>query len=89
MTAQKTREMTRGKGIVLLFCAFSLLPKVASVEKLIREQAIAVERNEKSENATEVAEKGNLGSTFHPTKMKSDRNAKLNLGDCRLKVKWF
>ena len=78
--------MTRQKGIILLFCVCSLLPKVASVEKSKRERAIADDRNEKSENATE-AEKGNLGSTFFPTKMKSNRDAKLNLGDCRLKVK--
>ena len=89
MTPQKTREMTRGKGIILLFCVCSLLPKVASVEKSKRERAIANDRNEKSENATEVAAKGNLGSTFFPTEMKSNRSAKLNLGDCRLKVKWF
>ena len=74
--------MTRQKGIILLFCAFSLSPKVASVEK--RERAIADGRNEKSENATA---EGNLRSTFNPTKMKSNRSAKLNLGDCRLKVK--
>ena len=86
MIAQKTREMTRGKGIILLFCVCSLLPEVSSVEKSKREQAIADDRNEKSENATE-AEKGNLGSTFFPTKMKSNHDAKLNLGDCRLKVK--
>ena len=76
--------MTRQKGIILLFCAFSLSPKVASVEKSERERAIADGRNEKSENATA---EGNLGSTFYLTKMKSNRSAKLNLGDCRLKVK--
>ena len=89
MTPQKTREMTRGKGIILLFCVCSLLPKVASVEKSKRERAIANDRNEKSENATEVAAKGNLGSTFFPTEMKSNRNAKLNPRNCRLKVTWF
>ena len=80
--------MRLGKEIILLFCVSSLLPKVASVEKLKRDQAQADDRNEKSENATE-AKKGNLGSTFFPTKMKSNHDAKLNLGDCRLKVKWF
>ena len=83
MTRQKGK-----KGIILLFCVCSLLPEVASVEKSKRERAIANDRNEKSENATaEVAEKGNLGSTFYLTQMKSNRSAKFNLGDCRLKVK--
>ena len=93
--------MRLGKEIILLFCVSSLLPKVASVEKIKREQVD--DRNEKIENATEVAEKGNLelaekgnpevaekgslGSTFFPTEMKSNHSAKLNLGDCRLKVK--
>ena len=95
--------MRLGKEIILLFCVFSLLPKVASVEKFKRERVD--DRNEKIGNATEVAEKGNLelaekgnpgvaekgslGSTFFPTEMKSNRNAKLNPRNCRLKVTWF
>ena len=76
--------MAHGKGIFFLFCVFSLLSKVSSVEKSKGDV------NEKSENETSVAEKGNLGSrnsTLFPAKMKLNRNAKVNLGNCRLKVK--
>ena len=84
--------MALGKGIFLLFCVSSLLSKVSSVEKSKRDQATYDDGKEKSENETSVAEKRNLesiNSTLFPAKMKLNRNAKVNLRICRLKVKWF
>ena len=84
--------MAHGKGIFLLFCVFSLLSKVSSVEKSKRDHAMANNGNEKSENETEIAEDMNLGSrerTLFPTRMKSNSSGKHNLGNCRLKVKCF
>ena len=56
------REMAHGKGIILLFCVFSLLSKVSSVEKSKRDHAMYDDGKEKSENETSMAEKRNLGS---------------------------
>ena len=84
--------MAHGRGIFLLFCVLSLISQVSSVEKSKRDHAMANNGNEKSENETEIAEVVNLGSrnrTLFPTKMKSNSSAKVNLGNCRLKVKWF
>ena len=84
--------MARGKGIILLLCVFTLLPKISSVEKSRRDWARAEDGNETSKNEADVVEKQNLRSqntTFFPTKMKPNRNAKVNLGNCCLKVKWF
>ena len=80
--------MARGKGLILLLYVFSLFLKVSSVEKLKRDRAIAKDGNEKRKNETELAEKSR-NSTLFPPKMKPNRNAKVNLGNCRLKVKWF
>ena len=84
--------MALGKGIILLFCVFSLLSKVSSVGKSKGDPATYDDGNEKSENETEIAEDMLLGSrnrTLLPTEMKSNSSAKVNLGNCRLKVKWF